>query len=251
MYYYIFDPPQGAKEYERTAQIKELLSTLGIAGEMTSPIPGKDVEGLVQLAIHKRYSTIVAVGGMELINRVARAIEPHDVVFGIIPSIEHPDITNLIGVSDWKSAAEQLKRRRWQTIRLGLINGQTCFLTPATIMLENHQTFELVTPNFTMQGSGGVITINPLRDADSQSGLIVDIEPLEAPKRGLLSGLFGKKQEMPEESHFTTSELKLTTGEPQPVWVANTNLASTPIVCTTQEKSLKLIVGKGVTSHDS
>lgn len=53
MYYYIFDPPQGAKEYERTAQIKELLSTLGIAGEMTSPIPGRGVEELVQIAIQK------------------------------------------------------------------------------------------------------------------------------------------------------------------------------------------------------
>jgi hypothetical protein len=248
MYYYIFDPPQGAKEYERTAQIKELLSNLGIAGEMTSPIPGKAVEDLVQLAVAKRYSTIVAVGGMELINRIARAIEPHDIVFGIIPSMEHPDITELIGVSDWKSAAEQLKRRRWQSVKLGLINGETCFLTAATIMLEKDQVFELVAPGFTIKGMGGMITINPLRNSESASGLVVDIEPLEAPKKGLFSSLFGKKTEMPEESHFTVPKFTLRTNQSQPVWVANTSLAQTPITCTTQEKSLKLIVGKGVTS---
>ncbi len=36
MYYYIFEPALEAKEYERTSQIKEYLSSLGIAGEMTT-----------------------------------------------------------------------------------------------------------------------------------------------------------------------------------------------------------------------
>ena len=58
MYYYIFEPPLEAKEYERTAQIKEYLATIGIAGEMTAPTPGRSVEDLIQLAIGKRLSLI-------------------------------------------------------------------------------------------------------------------------------------------------------------------------------------------------
>lgn len=249
MYYYIFDPPQGAKEYERTAQIKDLLSSLGIAGEMTSPIPGKAVEDLVNLAVAKRYSTIVAVGGMELINRVARAIEPYDVVFGIIPGAEHPDITDLIGVSDWKSAAEQLKRRRWQAFKLGLINNQTVFLTPATIPLSASTQYHIQTPTFDLAGVGGELTITPLRNTHegAESGLVVHVQPGPEPKHGLFGGFFGKKSTAPEESYFTVAELTLQTSEPVPVLVANTELARTPIRCTTQKKTLKLIVGKGVT----
>lgn len=245
MYYYIFDPPVGTREYERTAQIKDYLSSLGIAGEMTSPTPGKSVEDLVHLAIAKRYSTIVAVGGMALVNRVARALEPHDVVFGIIPTVEHEDIVRLTGTNDWKSAADQLKRRRWHAIQLGLINKEICFLTPATIVLPSGMGYQLKTHSFTLEGVDGTITITPLGGSEMESGLQVEIKANAAPaKRGFLSGLFGKTNPVPEDSVFTVPSLALATEQPIPVQVAGTDLTTTPIRCTTQAKSLKLIVGK-------
>ena len=245
MYYYIFDPSQGAKEYERSAQIKELLSNLGIAGEMTSPAPGKSVEDLVELAVAKRYSTIVAVGGMELINRVARALEPHDVVFGIIPTQAHPDISRLIGVDDWKSAAEQLKLRRWKNIRLGIINDTICFLTPARFNLAPDQEYTLITPQFTTSGVGGSVSITPVRsETDETSCLVVNVE-FEKGKKGFMSTLFHKGGNVDLSSRFTVETLSLETEPSVVVEIAGTPLSQTPVQCTTQEKVLKLIVAKG------
>lgn len=246
MYYYIFEPPQGPKGYERTAQIKDYLSQLGIAGEMAAPQPGRSVEDLVKIAIAKRYATVVAVGGMELINRVARAILSHDAVLGIIPIQDDPDIAQLIGTSDWKTAADQLKRRRWQHIQLGSMNQTICFLTPATIEIGRHKTFHVESDNFELRAQGpAVIRIAPERDPESPvSGLVLDITGETRQKGGILK-LFNSKQEAPQSSHFVVQELTLATEEPCHVIVAGEDLATTPITCTTETKGLRIIVGKG------
>ena len=244
MYYYIFEPPLEAKEYERTAQIKEYLSTLGIAGEMVTPTQARTVEDLVNLAVAKRYSTVIAVGTMELINQVARALEPFDVVFGIIPTKDNPDITRLIGAATWKDAADQLKRRRWLPVRLGLLNGSLCFLTPATIFLADSTHFTLTCDDFTAQGSGGTITVSPLRGGElEESSLLVEITR-KPRRRNLLGSLFGQRPEGPTESRFDLPSFELTTSDPAPVNVAGTDLCSTPVRCEPQEKAVKLIVAK-------
>ena len=247
MYYYIFDPPRGAKEYERTAQIKEYLSVLGIAGEMTTPQPGKRVEDLVNLAVNKRYSTVVAVGGMELINKVARSLEPHDIVFGIIPSLEHLDINDLIGVHDWKSAAEQLKKRRWQEIRLGLLNNQSCFLTPATISIPGSVSFQIKTPDFSLKGQGGTITIMPVRNQQKDNpGLNLRITP-GSTSGSILQRLFKTDKQERQLTHIIVPSAEIETDRTLAVVVAGTSLASTPVTCTTQEKVVKLIIARGST----
>ena len=247
MYYYIFEPPLEAKEYERTTQIKELLSSLGIAGEMTNPTPGRTVEDLVELAVAKRYSTIIAVGNTELINRVARALEPHDVVFGIIPLSENKDISNLIGLADWKSAAEHLKRRRWQPVRIGLINKEIGFITPATINLPTLSNYEIITPDYTLSGQGGTITITPLRgnENDTHSSFLLEMDNEQPVKTGFLSSLFSKPTNIPQKSQLVVTELELRTQESASVIVAGAAVCATPIFCETQGKPLKLIIAKG------
>ncbi len=244
MYYYIFEPALQPNGYERITQIKDLLSTLGIAGEMVTPTPGRTVEDLVDLAVAKRYSTIVAVGGSELINRVARAIEPHDTVLGIIPLQKNPDLTSLIGTSEWRSAAHQLKRRRWQPVRLGLLNNTACFLTPAQIQLANTEPYTLTTPDFVIQGKGGTISIAPGSSEKAQEQLAVRIEK-PIPRSGLLSSLFGKSKSETSLTTLSVTSLELITDEKAEVVVAGSTLCTTPIHCTSQEKLLRLIVGKG------
>lgn len=251
MYYYIFEPPQAGHDYERMAQVKEYLSTLGIAGEMTSPTPGKSIEDLVQAAIHKRYSTVVAVGGSALINRVARALEPHEAVFGIIPLHEHPDITAIIGVSDWKGAAEQLKKRRLRLIQLGLYNNSAGFLTPATLALTSEQRFVIEAPRFTLKGFGGRITIVPenTEDEEKPSSLLrLSITYPQAERSGFLSTLFRRTERHNQDTLLSLPTLKIHTDPTLTMSVADNELGSTPAVFTVQHKTLKLIVAKG-SSH--
>ena len=242
MYYYIFEPPLEAKEYERTASIKEYLSSLGIAGEMVTPTQNRTIEDLVSLAVAKRYSTIIAVGSTDLINQVARSLEPHEVVFGIIPTNEHSDLSRLIGVTTWKEAADMLKRRRWLPVRLGLLNERYCFLTPATLQLPHSCSYQLTTDTFSLTGSGGFITISPLRGgALSESSILLEISS-PAPRASLFKSLFRKPNPATQVSQFNLPAFELTTSEPTQVVVAGSVLATTPIQVTPQQKALKLIV---------
>jgi diacylglycerol kinase family enzyme len=246
VYYYIFDQPQGANEYQRTAQIKERLGALGIAGEMTTPVPGRSVQDLVHNAVAKRYATIVAVGGIALINQVARAIEPYDLVLGIIPLQENPDINALIGSSTWEDAAEQLKKRRWQAVRLGMMQDGICFMTPATISVPAGMPVSLSTPDFQLiEKNGAEITVTTVRGESAEvSSLQVSIVP-HALKRGFLSGLMGSSVKAPTESSFTVAEVTIAPAESLPVHVAGESITTTPLHCRTQEKPVKLIVARG------
>lgn len=246
MYYYIFDPPQLPKEYERTAQIKELLTTLGIAGEITTPQPGRTVEQLVEQAMLKRYSTVIAVGGIQLINRVASALGQHDVVFGIIPLTEHPDITAAIGVSDWRLAAEQLKRRRWQPVRPGILNGSTRFLTPLSLPVPAGTPYHLQADGFELKGVGpGIITIAPGEgtEAAASDGLRFRFtgEPKSA---GFLRRLLGSETAPADETALVLPRLQVITPQPLPVSMAGTEIAATPFTCAVQKQPLRLIVGR-------
>lgn len=245
MYYYIFEPPQGPKEYERTAQIKELLSSLGIAGEMAAPQPGRSTEDLVNLAIAKRYATIVAVGGMKLANQVARAMLAYDAVLGIVPTHDDPDIAQLIGTSDWKVASEQLKRRRWQHIQLGIMNTNLAFITPATVAIPEKGRFVAATPEMTLESHGPAqVTITPIRDTEVRQGLVLTIEE-RGRKTSPLASLFRSKPVVPTTSRFEIEVLTLQTSDAYPVTVAGEVLTNTPIQCTTEGRAIRLIVGKG------
>jgi hypothetical protein len=246
VYYYIFDPPTGPNDYQRIAQIKEKLTALGIAGEMASPMPGKTVVDLVENAVAKRYATIVAVGDMLLINQVAQALEPHDVVLGIIPLHEQPDITSLIGAPTWEQAAEHLKRRRWQPVRLGLIKGSSCFLTPATIVVPPTVTVECITPQFHMKYLGGTLSIAPGRATEeSDTMLAVQVQWNEKPRSGFFGNLFGSAPSSDKElTRFFTPMLRVKTEQALPVIVAGIELGQTPLECTMQPKPVRLIVAK-------
>ena len=250
MYYYVFEPPREAKEYERTANIKEYLSKLGIAGEMVSPTPGKTVEELVSQAIRKRYSTIIAVGGIEFVNRIARGLEQHDVVFGIIPTHQNADLTRLIGVSDWKTAAEQLKRRRFVTLRLGLMNKDICFLTPATLEIPEGSFLNIMSPNYSLHSPHGQITIQPisLPEELQSDALELRISPPQPKRTGFLRSLFSQTTQSNNLETIVHGQSFQLLGEGSiPVVVAGEILTRTPVHFSIQEKALKLIVGRDST----
>jgi diacylglycerol kinase family enzyme len=245
MYYYIFDQPQGTNEYQKTSQIKEKLAELGIAGEMTTPVPGRTVQDLIHNAVAKRYATIVAVGGIALINQVARAIEPYDLVLGIIPLQDNPDISSLIGSTTWEEAALNLKKRRWQPVKLGMMQGSICFMTPATVSIPQGKAFSMSTPTFQLTESNGAhVCVSTVRgETSDQSSLQVVITPHKQ-RQGFLKGIIGGAPKAPVESCFTVSEVTIAASEELPVVVAGETITTTPLHCKTQEKPVKLIVAK-------
>jgi len=241
MYYYIFEAQRGPKDYERVAQIKELLFTLGIAGEMASPMPGKSVEALVKGAIAKRYSTVIAVGGIELVNQVAHALEPYDAVFGIIPTHEHPDIAHLIGAETWKTAAENLKRRRWLPIRMGRINESSFFISPVRIDIPC--SFELRGPDYSLTSTDQHITIV------ANSVLDVSFGQEEPTRRNFIQSLFKKQSPSESLSHVQLDQFDLTTEREVSVQIAGIPITVTPSRFSLCDKEVKIIVGRGLSGE--
>lgn len=249
MYYYIFEAPVGQKGFERTGQIKEQLSALGIAGEMAMLSGGKTVEDLVSMAVAKRYSTIVAVGGIDLINQVARAIEEYDVVFGIIPNTDNADLASLIGTSGWKEATEFLKKRLWRPVRLGIINEKNCFLTPATIEIEEDSSYQFLASKYQVRGTGYTqarITPIGVEGKDNSMLKVEFIKDGTSKKRSVLSRFFAKETQIVGDSCFVVNSFELNTSKAAKVIVAGAEIESTPLKCRTQEKMIRLIVGKTV-----
>lgn len=242
MYYYVFDPPSGPKEYERTSQIKEYLNQLGIAGEMVQVQPGRSVEQLVATALIKRYSTIIAVGGSELINKMAGALATHDVVFGIIPLVEHEDIRTLIGTTDWKAAADQLKRRRWGVCQMGIFANGAVFLTPAHLDLGATHRFQLSTSTFAIQGSGGSMTVTPAQDGDDAT-LLVELQD-RTPEKKRWWQQFGKSGTDSPYTKLPLREFSLETFPILSISVAGIEIAKTPTSLRIEQKTLKLIASK-------
>lgn len=252
MYYYIFDPPRGPQDYQRTAQIKERLTNLGIAGEMTSPMPGRGIPELIENAVKKRYGTIVVVGDSPLINQVAREILPHNLVMGIIPFHGNDDINTLIGSDTWEAACNHLKRRRWHPTRLGVIEGDGCFLTPATIRLEKPEELIFTTPTYRLRDEGpATIIASPAHvhgDGATPGEITVTIDHGDQSSKkegGWLSSLFSQKKVTPRSSRITAPQIRIETNHPQEVVVAGANLYQTPLTLGVLDQPLRLISASG------
>lgn len=239
MYYYIFEPAHTAKELEYAAQIKDYLSKNGIAGEITAPTSQRSIEDLVELAVGKRYSTVVAVGNGAHINRVAASLYEYDVVFGIIPFAPQQELTQLIGYAEWQESAEHLKRRLWQPVQLGIINGQEAFLTPATVVAPASVAFEVELPSYACTVTDKSLAVTP----QSEKALVLQSGSEEPAKKGLFS-FFSAKKKAPTATKLPGEWINVRQPAELPIVVAGQPLTQTPALFSMQDKPVKLIMAK-------
>ena len=244
MYYYIFEPPVGPKEFERSAQIKEYLATLGIAGEMAQPSPGRSVADLVANALAKRYSTIIAIGSVSHTNLVLSSLAESDVVFGMIPLSAHSDPYTTIGVSDWKGAAQALKRRRWTATHLGQL-GDHYFLTRASITLPENEVYQVRTTSYQLTGLEGVLEVAPTRTPEETDPVLLFTATPVAPTPNRLQRLFRSTPPPTSPTRLTAPWFELRTTSPQAICVAGERIGTTPCRLTVSPTLHKLIIGPG------
>jgi len=243
MYYYIMEPA-GRKELVWQERVKSILGDLGIAGETVSPSPARTIEELASLGIVKGYSTIVAVGSENIVDKIVTALINQkgnkEVVLGIIPENYNSAMARMLGVSDLRDACNTLKFRKLSTIDACFIEPNKYFLTEAII--ESHRTIDsyLILDNIKAGLPFNRIIIKP--------GLKITIEDNSLQKDSpnkLLGWLFGKKQTGINNSFFRSKNLKIETINTNiPVKVDDEVIAKTPIVCRNRSKVLKIIVAR-------
>lgn len=111
MYYYVLESPQSRGIRQIHQKLRDILTHLGIAGEMVNSSPARTPAEQAYIGTTKGYSTIVAVGGDAHINEVAMATIGR-ATLGVIPVEASNQVTELIGTNNVNAAAEILKQRR-------------------------------------------------------------------------------------------------------------------------------------------
>lgn len=246
MYYYIMDPAAG-KAVQWQEKVKSILGDLGIAGETVTPSPARTIEELASLGVVKGYSTIVAVGSQNLVNKIVTTLinqkEAQNTVLGIIPENYESTIAKRIRVKDLKDACDTLKYRKLETFDACFIEPNKYFVTEAVIESRKPIDAYLTTPHVKAGISFNRFVIKPGLKIN-----IYDSNTKEGSKKGIFGWLFGKKEESDiYTSFFQTNKFKLEVlDQTLPVKVDDYVISKTPIVCTNKNKALKIIVARDI-----
>lgn len=235
MYYYIFDSPKTRQQKNQQERIKNILGFLGITGEIARVSPARTVEELANMGLEKGYSTIVAVGGDELVNQVGSMLAGSEAVMGIIPIDASIDIVNLVGTNDLKIACEILQKRPLRYIDMARIEPNTHFLTQAVIESKKLLQVQAEINNFYLEAKVSKIII------DYKLGVYLFDESKNKNWVANFFGLSVGDKNNKNQSYFSAKKLRLRTNEITPVKIGTVTIAKTPIAATQEPKALKIV----------
>jgi len=241
MYYYILESPANRATRQTYQKLRDILTNLGIAGEMVAASPARTPEELTAMGIEKGYSTIVAVGGDHHINQVATSIMDR-AVLGIVPINATRQVTELIGLTDIRTAAETLKHRRLMTV-------PTVYIEPDLLLFLNAEIIPPKLAKISLVVDNRVRAFAYFNRAVVNRSLEIMIESthLTEPKKVL--GLFKTGGSVVRsESLFHGKSVTLRTDPELPLLVAGRQIGKTPANLRLLPESLKLITRRGTVS---
>jgi len=125
MYGYIYDVFLSDSRYEKELiQIENSLTDFGLKGTIIRLSLINNIGHAVQDLLHKGVTTIVAVGGDQLVSKVIDYADQFDgITLGIIPIGQHQMLASLFGVPSSAQACATLAARNVRPISLGKINN--------------------------------------------------------------------------------------------------------------------------------
>jgi len=235
MYYYIFQSPKNFSENKIHERIKNMLTTLGIAGESTLVSPARNATELAIMGVEKGYNTIVAIGNDEIINEVASTIQNTGAVLGIIPINASNEIIEILGTNDLKGACDALQKRHLKTINMGSLEPNIYFISSIVISSDKPLSIQAEIDDYYFSTYANRVIIN--------NNLGISVEDYEKESSFLknLFKAFNKEPEIVKNSFFSAHRLRLRTNEITPVKIGDLTIAKTPIVAYKKPEALKII----------
>lgn len=241
MYYYILESPSSRATRQTYQKLRDILTNLGIAGEMVAASPARTPEELAVMGIEKGYSTIVAVGGDHHINQVATTIMDR-AVLGIVPINASRQVTDLIGLTDIRTAAETLKHRRLLTVSTIYIEPDLLLFLDAEIIPNQNAKISLVIDN-------KVRAFAYFDRAVINRAMEIRIESTHVTEAKKVLGLFKTGGNVVRsESLFHGKSITVRTDPELPLLVAGQAIAKTPVNMRLLPESLKVITRRGTVS---
>ena len=98
--------------------------------------PARSAEEVAEMALERGYTTIVAVGGDLMVNRLANVLAGTQAALGVIPYELSNDLSQLFFGQDLKTACQGLRQRKTSFIDLGTIAPDKYFLSDISLRLE-------------------------------------------------------------------------------------------------------------------
>ncbi len=238
MYYYIMEPPPSRAVRQTYQRLRDLLTNLGIAGEMMAASPARTPEELALMGLERGYSTIVAVGGDAFVNYIAQTIIGQ-AVLGIIPIGESLQAAELIGTSNMRTAAEFLKFRRLSTFNTVTVDPDTLLFLDGVI-----EPPQLAKVNLVIDGKlRGYAYFNKIMITRNLE-IKIESQHLIEPKKVL--GLFSVGGTvMKSVSQFHGRNIRLTTEPELALTIDRRPVARTPMQLRLNPNSLKVITKRG------
>lgn len=249
MYYYIFDIKK-CKKRSVVTDIKNYLSSLGISGEFTYPSAAYSTEELVDLGISKKYNTIVGIGDDEIASKIAGRLCGRSEAMGLIPLEASSDLSALIRAKNWRDAADNLRYRRIEEIKIGRTANGGAFLTTLELDLKNPTEVTIEFKDFLAQGIFKNLLISNFSQAVeklSPDHLDIVVQSVEK-SHGLFSkfsSLFShSKANENDISIFHARSLRVFTSAQVQLVAPGGPVAKTPQLLESSDENLRLIVGK-------
>jgi len=241
VYYYILD--LGNKEIVKLKEKMEvIMASYGISGDFGKISPLSSAYELAKRAAEEGYSTVVAIGGSEIINQTAAALANTNTTLGIIPVGATELIYDLIGTSSFKEALEILRTRKVETIDLGKVSENKYFLTEAKI--QNPHSIPTIL-DFGEYKIGGefqeIVIANGNGTKNSFQDGVFSIKIDQAKQKRVFWNIFKKPT---PASLFYQEKVTIEAEQQCKVSVDNEIVAKTPCTITLVPLALKIIVAR-------
>lgn len=238
MYYYILEPPASRAVRQTYQRLRDILTNLGIAGEMVPASPARTAEELAMMGMEKGYSTIVAVGGDYFVNEVAQTILGQ-AVLGIIPVGECEQSAQIVGTTNLRHAAEVLKFRRLSSFDTAVAEPDAVIFLDSVIEPNKLSKVNFIIDN-KLRGYAYFNKLTVTRDLK----LRIESSHVVEPKKVL--GLFSVGgTEMKSISEFHGRNIRLMTEPDLALTVARRPIGKTPLQLRINPDSLKVITKRG------
>lgn len=243
MYFYIFEAPKSSGARRTQEKVKFILGDLGIAGETLVPSPARTIEDLVNIALDKNYTTIVAAGSDRHLNKVASILKilgQNKIALGLIPLDKDSLIALQINADHLVAACENLKYRRLKTFGMTCLEPNKYFLTETYIHTGRPQPFRIdLNSGLSINSELTDIIVN----AKSQI-LLANTRSSNNLLSRFSRWFLGKDQKDIDTSIFRSHQIRIQSTPSLPIVLHQEIIAKTPVVFHYLPNALQIIVGR-------
>ena len=228
MYYFLFDQVNSSKQRSDFEKIKDIAREYQILSTSANVSPARTALELVEDAINKNYTTIVAVGEDTLINDVVTAIirlvDRENIALGIISTDPNSLLYEKWGFKTFEEALETLKFRKLERFTIGMIEPNHYFLSSARIECTKPTRFEIEIDRFKVEA-----VIDRLEISNNLYILLERYGREKSIIKSTFNWLQGKESTYADRSVFKGKIIKISSRDKIPVLIGKREVAKTPV----------------------